>query len=501
LKLRSLLFAPFVLSALAVVPACNLLSGSDDLRLTKDKNDDDDDPPPPPPPALVEAAGVTITEVAIFQGVKRTLMQGGALQPAGAPVVANRAALLRVHVQLDGAYNGQPVTGRLLLRSGGTPIDVTQTLTGNSNDGDLSTTINFDLSGAQVPEDFQYQVLVGQPSGGAAGNGAATYPAGGLELIGATNVGPVLKVQLVPVQYGYDGSDRVPDTSDPVIQKYFEGFYAMYPAPSVEISLHAPIAWSKNVDAFGSGWDSLLNHITQLRLNENTPEDVYFYGIFQPTNSFGAYCNQGCVAGLGNLAQSAGDNYARAAIGLSYGDDESVLTALHEIGHTHGRNHAPCGGAQGTDPGFPYNGGGIGVWGYNSTTQHLQDPNQAKDIMGYCYPNWISDYTFYALMQRIKDVNNAKWSFPADKMNRTYARVQVDQQGGATRLDPVFMRTPPMAQPAKVTLRTELGDVVEDAAYYPYTHLEGGVVLFPQGEVASPIVRIEAEGHVTQVLR
>jgi len=415
--------------------------------------------------------------------------------------VANRSALVRVFVRLDGGYNGQPVTGRLLLSEGGTPIDVTQTLTGDSTDGDLSTTINFELSGAQVPEDFRYQVLVGQAPGGASGNGQATYPAAGLELIGATNVGPTLKVQLVPVQYGYDGSDRIPDTSDPVIQKFFEGFLSMYPVPGVEISLHAPIAWSKKVDAFGSGWDTLLNHITQLRLDENTPEDVYFYGIFQPTTNFGAYCNQGCVAGLGNLGQSPGDNYARAAIGLAYGDDESVLTALHEIGHTHGRNHSPCGGAQGTDPAYPYNGGGIGVWGYNSSTKHLQDPNQAKDIMGYCYPNWISDFTFYALMQRIKDVNNAKWTFPADKMNRTYDRVQIDQRGGASVLEPVFMRTPPMAEPAKVVVRTASGDVTLEAAYYPYTHLEGGVVLFPQGEVRAPIVSIEAEGHLTRVLR
>ena len=39
---------------------------------------------------------------------------------------------------------------------------------------------------------------------------------------------------------------------------------------------------------------------------------------------------------------------------------DSVNTAAHEVGHAHGREHAPCGGAQSTDPSFPYSNGGIG---------------------------------------------------------------------------------------------------------------------------------------------
>ncbi len=499
--MRSLLVSLLSLSILGALPACNALTGSDDLSLTKDKGgDDDDDPPPPPPPSLVEVAGVTITEVSVYQGVKRTLMQNGALYAAGVPVVANRDALVRVFVRLDGAYNGQPITGRLTLTAGGAPIDVTQTLTGDSNEKDLTSTINFQVPAASVHEDFQYQVLLGQLEGvGAKGTGTATYPANGLELIGATNVGATLKVQLVPVQYSADGSNRLPDTSEEQLTQYKDGFWAMYPVPAVEISVHAPIVWNKTVQAFGSGWDSLLNKITQLRLDENTPQDVYFYGIFNPADSMGKYCSQGCVAGLGNLA-GPGDNYGRAAIGLGFTGYESVDTALHEIGHTHGRDHAPC-DVSPADKNFPYSNGHIGVWGYNMSTQHMMDPNIFGDIMGYCIPTWISDYTFYALLTRIKDVNGARWTFPAELMDRTYERVQIDGHGGAELIDPVFMHTPPVADKVSVVLETDGGDVTVEGAYYPYSHLDGGVVLFPSGVIGAHKVRIRAEGPEVVLFR
>ena len=55
--------------------------------------------------------------------------------------------------------------------------------------------------------------------------------------------------------------------------------------------------------------------------------------------------------------------------------------------------HAPCGGAAGPDPYFPYEDGSIGVSGYDKLTGNLVSPHTA-DIMSYCDPTWISDYSF-----------------------------------------------------------------------------------------------------------
>ena len=67
----------------------------------------------------------------------------------------------------------------------------------------------------------------------------------------------------------------------------------------------------------------------------------------------------------------------------------------HEVGHNFDLNHAPCGGALGTDPDFPYPNGSIGMWGYDFRNSSLVSPRHRRDIMGYCFDKgWLSDFYF-----------------------------------------------------------------------------------------------------------
>ena len=67
----------------------------------------------------------------------------------------------------------------------------------------------------------------------------------------------------------------------------------------------------------------------------------------------------------------------------------------HEVGHNLDLLHAPCGGAGGVDPDYPYEDGSIGVWGFDFRDSTLVDPDVRRDIMGYCYDlGWLSDYYF-----------------------------------------------------------------------------------------------------------
>ena len=56
--------------------------------------------------------------------------------------------------------------------------------------------------------------------------------------------------------------------------------------------------------------------------------------------------------------------------------------------------HAPCGSAGGPDPNYPHDGGEAGVWGYDIQRTRLLNPVDYKDLMGYCNPDWISDYHY-----------------------------------------------------------------------------------------------------------
>ena len=117
----------------------------------------------------------------------------------------------------------------------------------------------------------------------------------------------------------------------------------------------------------------------------------------------------------------------KGGIGVSRGRTSVVSldnkNIAHELGHNFGLSHAPC--IRGfilspdevltdVDPQYPYDGGSIGVWGYDDNNSkrrtggysldhlfeygtnlgNVVDPRWFRDIMGYCYPEWISDYHF-----------------------------------------------------------------------------------------------------------
>ena len=82
----------------------------------------------------------------------------------------------------------------------------------------------------------------------------------------------------------------------------------------------------------------------------------------------------------------------------------------HEVGHNLDLLHAPCGGALGTDPDFPYDNGSIGVWGYDFRDGALVSPHRRRDIMGYCYEKgWLSDYYFEKVI-RVRENKVEDWT-------------------------------------------------------------------------------------------
>jgi len=123
----------------------------------------------------------------------------------------------------------------------------------------------------------------------------------------------------------------------------------------------------------GAGWNAFIREIRTLYFMEG--EKGYYYGALQlPAGS--------AWGGLGylNLPVSVG----RASEG----------TYAHELGHNMNLRHAPCGSASGPDPNYPYDDGSSGIWGYHIQRGRLIDPEQYRDLMGYCSPDWVSDFHF-----------------------------------------------------------------------------------------------------------
>jgi hypothetical protein len=49
------------------------------------------------------------------------------------------------------------------------------------------------------------------------------------------------------------------------------------------------------------------------------------------------------------------------------------------------------------DPGYPYVGAVLGAYGFDLGSERLIDPSH-RDLMSYCRPRWVSDYTYVNVM-------------------------------------------------------------------------------------------------------
>lgn len=445
--------------------------------------------PKPPEKAAPLAKGITVSEVAVFQAVKISVAKAGAkVTQRSAQVVAGRDALIRAYVTPDQGAGSKPLTAELRISSNGTEqvFKDTKTISAASTDAALTSTFNFEVPGTALVTGATYSVAITDPSLPGTRGGetsAARYPAdGGLEALEVKSTGKQLRVQLVPLRYDADGSGRLPDTSPAQIERYRQGFMKNYPVAAVEITVHAPVAWSSSISANGSGFSSALQSLVSLRQRDGAAPDLYYMGIFAPAASFAQYCSGGCVTGLSGLISDPRDSAGRASVGVGFTGDQSVSTAVHEVGHAHGRSHSPCGGASDADPRFPYANGSIGSWGYDIVAKKLLAPAQYKDFMGYCQPEWVSDYTYNALFKRVQSVNGVPTVSLKVGEPQTYRIVSIEPDGRLAWGDTVSMREPPRNEPRTVKYVGADGATLETVTgfYYPYDDLEGGYMLVPE---------------------
>lgn len=366
-------------------------------------------------PGLVRA--LTITDVSLFQAVKVPLLAAGSVATGRSiPVIAGRSAVVRVYVRPEAGYQARGVEGELTVRRGdqGTILRDRRLISRASRDDDTSSVFQFEVPEEAVGPDTRLSVRLLAPGGAEVETGTpdgARFPSDGASLpVPAQDDGGGIDIVLVPMRWDADKSGRLPDTSPEQIERMRSALRAMYPVREVRITVHEPVAWSRGLLPSGSAdFGAMISSLRFLRTRDEVPSSHYYYGMVAPTEYFDEYCQGPCTLGQGYLSAFPDDPRGRVAAGLGFDDDRAAETFVHEIGHNHGRAHAPCGAAAGPDPEFPYRGGTIGGWGYDERRRGLVRPN-AFDFMGYCQPRWISDYNYTALWERIIAVNGSNAS-------------------------------------------------------------------------------------------
>jgi hypothetical protein len=446
------------------------------------------------------ASGVTITRVAIYQGPGTTLSANGVGTQPNLPLIAGRDALVRVFYEAPGRA-GDAVNARFDF-SEDDGLETTGTLVETSVEDDLASTLNFTVPGDAISESgLTYRVYVvddgDAPREDTLG---AIHPDEGFE-VHATEAPHVFRVTIVPYQYNADGSGRVPDTSPAAVAAFEDRFRQLYPISDIELTIHDPIAWSGSIQPNGTGWQEVGFNLYGLRAQEGADDDEYYYGMFDPASSLNQFCGAGCLLGvtlLNNDPSTTGDPNLNLALGVGF-PEQAADTMLHEIGHAHGRPHAPCG--PGLDPSsidasYPYSDGLINETAYDVVGGGLVSANSA-DIMSYCYPQWISAYNYVQLWDRmdaIRSVGQARtlWADTPGEI------VFVDGEGAAEWAGAVPKAPTLVGEPVDVRagFATELA-----ARFVRYDHLPGGWLVLPELGPELDELAFEVDGVAYSVLR
>ncbi len=442
--------------------------------------------------------GVTLAKLSSYQAVEITLIPSREPLRA-APIVIGRRVLLRAFLAPDPGFAAGTVTGTLTVNDGATaPIDLTTTLSlsAASSQGELDSTLNFDVPAASITAATTLRLVVNGDGGE-----LLHFPDSGTFALGAEDAKGNFQLTIVPLVV----NGNAPDLSDPNLKGYSAILRGMLPVPNVDITVRAPHSLAFDVTSDGSGWDEALDELYAVRADDDPPDNVYYYGLLAPGATMDDYCAIDCIVGLSVVA-SANEVEYRGSIGTGYFDTArdtfSPETMVHELGHAMGREHSPCGTDDG-DARFPYPDGSIGSWGLYSGD--LRDPGVDLDVMGYCEPVWVSDYTFDRLFTRIAFVNGRVLKSapaPAARSRRERVRtltVRPDGTIGWGRERPGTVR--PSGTPTNVELLDAGGRLlsVVSAPFARFDHLPGGFVTLPAAALATPgLASVRALGRTVR---
>ncbi|MBK8901841.1 MAG: hypothetical protein IPM53_11695 [Anaerolineaceae bacterium] len=361
------------------------------------------------------------------------------------PLVANRPTVVRVYTATSSGSDVPNTSITLSATRGGTPLtpvtSSTQTASGASSRANLGSTYNITLPASWLSGTV---IVTAKVTGQTQGSFTQTF---------TFSTVPTLNVVIVPINYTQTGASGGNGFyAAPSSEQISNWIMRAYPLSNMNVTIRpgVPVAFTGNLRDSSDSWVNLLNLTTQTKSNDSAPDSTVYYSYV----NFGANCSNtwfncsGGIAGIGWIGY-------RESVGIhnlppGFGPEATGELAGHEIGHNFGRYHAPCnvsGTNWSTDP--KHAGASIGEYGLDGIggTLKLLSPSGYVDMMSYCDPVWVSDFTYKALYT--DQVNKGAFVWAPQEESLLIGGSVADD--GSVALDPVYF-APATAVPSQNAL-------------------------------------------------
>lgn len=362
------------------------------------------------------APGPAITDFAI---VDAQFTQGVQVADGSLPMVlAGNAAVVNVLVRAATAATAATRPMQIVLRL----LDASGALVRSDTAltvGALGTSPSFDTPSVQflVPaavlrSGLRWQVLR-DPKRESPDDSVANdaFPRGGATTLATVTV-PPLNIRFVPIVLSSHGN-ATGAVNTAVLPQYLRSLLSIHPLGVVNARVGTPLTTAASFGTAPSGgaapfWQQVLAELDLARLADPVESTANWYGVVVPPSGF----NNASLGGFSYIPTNAANTGpgTRTSVGMQINwfnrPTQARDLVAHEIGHTFGRAHAPCGGAGAPlDPSYPLatgtleqSGHDVFAWANGLAANAPTVDKNSGDAMGYCFPAWSSAYTYRAVL-------------------------------------------------------------------------------------------------------
>lgn len=375
------------------------------------------------------------------------------------------ATVFGVSAQLAGRRNGQPLPGSPLtnINLGGT-IDVTSA----PNRGALSDSLNFRLPESWLSETVELELIVDTHAFDCLeDDGSATPSNCRVTVTFLPGIDP--PVTLVPM-FWQDANLNLYATTADDLNAVAGLIESTFPLVRLNWELRAPLP------AGGDPPDVTIVLPLLEKFRKLDGSNRLYLGVLVNWVS-------GEYDGLAYVGKNA-------AVAYLYAD---TLAPPHEMAHILGRFHVNCNGREkNVDNGYPYAMGLISptttgptaYFGLNPLMNRVFPPT-AGDLLGYCRPYWVSDYTYEAMRRWTtaqRDSDRATLVAAGEPALLVSGRA--GPQPSLGRLDPLLAVSAPAAEPMptpgpySIRFLNAAGAALAAYPFAPQTPSDGDVMSF-----------------------